>query len=401
MTESATDVVVAGAGPAGVAAAIWLHRAGRRVIVCDKARFPRDKFCGDGLTAGALRLLDELGLDPGSVPSWQKVDDVIIRSPSGRVIELRMPEDTGHYAAVARRIELDSALLDLARLEGVEIREQCPVITVDPHDDRIIVGTPAGPIHGRYLIAADGMWSPVRKMLGVTLEGYRGDWHAFRQYYENVGPLASRALHVWFEPDLIPGYAWSFPLADGRANVGFGILRATHKTQAMAELWPDLLSRPHIRQVLGPEAEPEAPHRAWPIPARLDQLELTAPRTLFVGDAAAATDPMTGEGIAQALLTGKLAAAAVARRPDRPDLARQAYEKSVRAELLADFRFARALGQVLRSERGTRGAVRIAGLTPWTRRHFARWLFEDYPRAAVLTPRRWEGDMFSREGAFG
>ena len=69
------------------------------------------------------------------------------------------------------------------------------------------------------------MWSPLRKHLGVATPGYLGEWHAFRQYFTGVGPRAARDLFVWFEPDLLPGYAWSFPLPDGRANVGFGIQR--------------------------------------------------------------------------------------------------------------------------------------------------------------------------------
>ena len=56
------------------------------------------------------------------------------------------------------------------------------------------------------------MWSPVRKFLGLSVDGYRGEWHAFRQYYENVSPRAASELIVWFEKDLLPGYAWSFPL---------------------------------------------------------------------------------------------------------------------------------------------------------------------------------------------
>src|SRR5947207_3885318 len=78
------DVVVVGGGPAGAAAAITLARAGREVVVVDRARFPRDKCCGDGLTAGALRHYEALGLRPDSVASWQQVDDVWVRSPSGR-----------------------------------------------------------------------------------------------------------------------------------------------------------------------------------------------------------------------------------------------------------------------------------------------------------------------------
>ena len=82
-----------------------------------------------------------------------------------------------------------------------------------------------GTVRARYVVAADGMWSPVRKAVGAATPGYRGEWHAFRQYARNVtGPAAERLI-VWFEPDLLPGYAWSFPLPGKRANIGFGVLR--------------------------------------------------------------------------------------------------------------------------------------------------------------------------------
>ena len=97
--------------------------------------------------------------------------------------------------------------------------------------------------------------------------GYRGEWHTFRQYVRNVAPAAARDLWVLFEPDLLPGYFWSFPVGDGDANVGFGIVRGgSIVTRDMKQLWPDLLARPHIRALLGPDVEPEGTHRAWPIP---------------------------------------------------------------------------------------------------------------------------------------
>ena len=79
------------------------------------------------------------------------------------------------------------------------------------------------PIAARYVIAADGMWSPVRKAAGLAEPGYLGEWHAFRAYVRDVTGPAADHLYVWFEPDFLPGYAWSFPLPDGRANVGFGV----------------------------------------------------------------------------------------------------------------------------------------------------------------------------------
>lgn len=392
-----------GGGPAGAAAAITLARAGREVVLVDKATFPRDKACGDGLTAGALRLLERLRLDPARVRSWQPVEDVVVRSPSGREVRFPLPRGQGRFAAVARRTDLDAAVLDLAREAHVQVLDGHACQSATDHGDRVeldVAGVAA--VHARYAIGADGMWSPLRKHLGVAEAGYLGEWHAFRQYFEGVDAAAATDLFVWFEPDLLPGYAWSFPLPGGRANVGFGIQRGGKlSVRDMKQVWPELLAREHVRAVLGAGATPEAAHKAWPIPARIDAVALTSGRTLFVGDAAAATDPMTGEGIGQALLTGIAAAEAIiAAGPDDPARARARYEASVRRELVADHRMSMLLIRALKHRRGARAAVRIAGVSPWTRRNFARWLFEDYPRAAIVTPRRWHRGMFTGAGAY-
>lgn len=399
------DVAVIGGGPAGAAAAVTLARAGRRVVVVDKARFPRDKFCGDGLTTDALRRLEALGLAPSKVASWQPVTDVVLRSPSGRTVELPLPEGDGLFAAVARRTDLDAAVLDLARGAGATVLDGHGCTGARTSADHVGIEVDGiGEIRARYAIGADGMWSPLRKHLGAATPGYRGEWHAFRQYFCDVGPAAADRLVVWFEPDLLPGYAWSFALPGNRANVGFGIQRQggrVARVRDMARLWPDLLARPHVRQTLGDGARPEAPHRAWPIPARIDRVALAAGRALFVGDAAAATDPMTGEGIAQALHTGTLAAEAVmAAGPHRPDGAAERYRRAVRRELFADHRMARLLSRVLHSSIGARGAIRAAGSTGWTRSNFARWLMEDYPRAVAVTPTRWRRHVLHGAGSY-
>ncbi len=403
MNDTAVDVLVIGAGPGGTAAAIEAVRRGLDVLVVDKATFPRDKCCGDGLTTGALRRLEALGLDPGAVASWQPVGDVHIRPPSGRERRFPLP-DRGLFAAVARRTDLDAALVDRARTVGAVVAEghalaelrtdgggDRPIEAVVDHDDG------RATIRARYLIGADGMWSPTRKLLGLDPGDYRGEWHAFRQYFTNVSGRAATDLLVWFEPDLLPGYAWSFPLAGDVANVGFGILRQPGRSvQPMKQLWPDLLARPHVVEALGPETT----HRAWPIPARLGGLPVAWQRIFFVGDALAAADPMTGEGIGQALETGQAALAAIADHLDDPAKAADHYRAELDRGMGRDHGLARGLGRVLASRRGAEGAVRIAGATDWTRRNFARWLFEDYPRAVVATPRRWHRRVFTSPGAY-
>ena len=468
------DLAIVGSGPAGAAAAITAHRRGLRAVIIDKAEFPRDKTCGDGLTTNALRLVEHLGIsldaltddastvtaagvgagagagvgagagagvgagagigvgagvDVGAgagVGGYRKVDDIVLVGPNGRATNLALPRNRGEYACVISRWRLDAALVDAVATTLVERRYGRAVQRVETLVPTIagVAGTAgsvvacvassgvAGTgvaltldddsvIEASFAIAADGHWSTLRRSVESDAPRDLGEWHAARQYFSNAG---DNKLWVLFEPDLLPGYLWIFPLPNGRANVGFGVLRNQKRTgKELKELWPALLARPHVQRILGPSAVPEGSVKAWPIPTRYEPESLVDGRVLFTGDAARVVDPMTGEGIAQAFETGILAANAVAhfRHSACPvdDVAR-AYRSSVHQALGRDLQFAHQLQRVLAHNIGTRAALRTVDLNDWTRRHFARWMFEDYPRAILLTPGRWRPNPFRVPAAF-
>lgn len=393
--SAAVDVLVVGAGPAGAAAGLAARRRGLDVVVVDKARFPRDKTCGDGLTTAALRLIERLGVDITSLPGYMPVRETVLVAPDGRRVSLPLGTE-GDYAAVVPRVELDAALVDSARRAGVEVRDGVGVTAIETNGDGVTATTGDGSVRARFLVAADGHYSFVRRCLRPPAPPELGTWHAFRQYFRGVD---DPRLYVLFEADLLPGYAWVFPLPDGRANVGFGVLRRPGTTgKELNARWRELLARPSVRTILGPASEPEATHRAWPIPASFEYDGLADGRVLYVGDAANVVDPLTGEGIAQAIETATIAVDAIADGDPQGVGAR--YRERVRRALGRDLRFAAALQRVLRSRRGAALAVRTAGLTPWTRRNFARWMFEVYPRALLLTPDRWRRGMFGGTGAY-
>jgi len=256
-------------------------------------------------------------------------------------------------------------------------------------------------ITASWVIAADGMWSPVRKSLGLSESGYLGEWHAFRQYANNVTGVANERLIVWFEKDLLPGYAWSFPLPNNRVNIGFGVVRdGKRRIQDMKDVWTDLLQRPHVVEALGPDFVMEDRHTAWPIPARVDEAVTGSGRVLFVGDAAMATDTLTGEGIGQALLSGSLAAEAII-QGGLPVEVRNTYAQAVEHHLFADHRMSLRLSKILAHGRGARGAIAIVSKSGnWGKRNFARWMFEDEPRAIGFTPKRWHRKMFRLKGPY-
>ncbi|HVA08187.1 MAG TPA: geranylgeranyl reductase family protein [Acidimicrobiales bacterium] len=309
------DVLVVGSGPGGSVAALVLARAGVRVALLDKAKFPRDKACGDLVGPRGLRLLSDLGVP---LPDGPEVGDILLVGPTGR--RMRMPSAEGltypgHGTAVTRT-SFDAALHHAAVEAGaipVHGRADEP-LDVDGRVGGYRLSGGAGDIRADFVIGADGATSNVATATGLA-QGSRVLWgFAVRSYEPNKVDLA--AIVFWERTPwrAFPGYGWVFPGAEGGANVGLGIATLSDRkagAQAMQAL-PEFME--YLRTIgLLPEGPSLTPSRRLGGWLKMGMVGTTpaAGRVLLVGDAAGLINPLQGEGISQAMRSGRDAAEAV------------------------------------------------------------------------------------------
>jgi geranylgeranyl reductase family protein len=317
MNSARFDALVVGAGPAGSIAATVLARGGARVALVDKARFPRDKACGDLVGPRGVQLLDDLGI---STPGALKVGDMVVVGPTSRRVRLPcFPGRTypGHGIAVPR-VDFDAALRATAVDAGAEafIDRAADPLWGDGGLEGFTLASGAE-VRADAVIGADGASSRVAAAADLV-DPRRVLWgFAVRAYIEEAVDLPYIVLWEDRPWRAFPGYGWLFPGPDGRANVGLGL--GTLSTRAGAATAAREL--PAFVRALGELGLLEA---AAPAPTLGGWLKLgmvgTNPargRVLLTGDAAGLVNPLQGEGISQAMRTGRAAAEAVLVDPAR------------------------------------------------------------------------------------
>ena len=303
------DLAIIGGGPAGISTALHVQAAAprARIVVLEKARYPRDKICAGGIGGRAFRILERIGVE---VDCPRVELGAVAMRIAGETVVVRQPD----CGAVVRRLEFDHAFARAAIARGIDVRDACEVTKIAIDDAGVTLETDGAPVRARALIGADGVAGIVRRETGFprgTLRAQVGELDT-----EGVAVDQPRDTVVFdFETTALRGYAWDFPTqVAGQPLVcrGIYVLHDGKGRDDVRTRMADYLAvrgldpaRYRLKQFAEQGFEPGAP--------------IAKPRVLLVGEAAG-IDIATGEGIGQAIEYGAVAGPYLARALERDEL---------------------------------------------------------------------------------
>jgi geranylgeranyl reductase family protein len=316
MTNEIHDVVVVGAGPGGSSAAHYLARQGLDVVLLDKAEFPRDKTCGDGLTPRALWVLKDMGVLEQVETFANRINGMELHGTKGNVMAAPIPENERYpnHLLIARRYQLDEIILQRAVSSGAQFQGNTHVRGVEQYQEyaEVLAGYRGKEVrfNGRVVIMAVGANLSLLRKLGLLnpspslVLGVRG-------YFEGLQGLTDH-VQVHFDEVPLPGYGWVFPLSETGANVGLGLWKSwapwTRPISSARVAFDHFLAHNPKMKTTMADAEAFGPVKGFPLRVDFVNSKTCDGRILLVGESAGLVSPFTGEGIDFALESGRLAA---------------------------------------------------------------------------------------------
>ena len=318
------DALIVGAGPGGATAAAVLARAGLRPLLLDKATFPRDKICGDAISGKSVDVMKRLGMmdalaEAEQVGSW----GVTFSGPYGDEVAIPFTKELDQPIApgyVCTRLEFDNLVFERAVEAGAEIWQDAKVTGLLREGSKVVGVTvehegAAKEVRAPVTIGADGPYSTVVRALGMDQLDERHYCAGLRSYWRGVTGFHERNhVELHFVDEAIPGYFWIFPLPNGMANVGIGMLSSEIKKRdiKLKPLLDLLVDHPRFRHRFT-NAERVSKVQGWGLPLGSKPRTMHGDGWMLVGDAASLIDPFTGEGIGNAMVSGEKAAHWVAK----------------------------------------------------------------------------------------
>ncbi|MEZ4958355.1 MAG: geranylgeranyl reductase family protein [Saprospiraceae bacterium] len=362
-----TDICIVGAGPGGAATALKLSHLGIPSVLVDKAVFPRDKVCGDAISGKAATILRRI--DPAIMERFEAASQAIqteiwgIRfvSPNNKEIDVpfRPGYDTGKDAKqgyVSKRVDFDHFLVqEVAQRDNIALH---PGISID-----LIEKTEAGfylankektfEVAARLLIMANGANSHFSRHYAGLEKDEKHHAGAVRAYFKNVAGLHPDGfIELHFLKDIIPGYLWIFPLPGGHANVGLG-MRSDHISQRRYNLTRSLTEIISTHPPLAERfknAQLQGKITGYGLPLGSKKRRISGSHFMLVGDAGHLIDPLSGEGIGNAIYSGLIAAEQAQQCLEREDFSSkhmEAYDERIGRVLGKEMELSYRLQQML------------------------------------------------------
>ena len=312
---SSHDVIVVGAGPAGSSAAHFLAKQGIDVLLLDKAQFPRDKTCGDGLTPRALAVLQDMGIYDRVAKLGFKINGVELHVGRGYSLKAPIPKDgkLPDHMLIAPRFEFDNIIRQAAIESGAKFESQVRVNSIEQDERGVEILASLGKKTVQYkaqtIILAIGANVSLLNQLSI-LRKPPTMILAARGYFDGLNGL-SDYVQAYFEGVPLPGYGWIFPISKTDANVGVGFwdpfLPWQKPPSSAAVAMKNFLAHPKLQPMMH-GATATTPIKGYPLRIDFATAPTNQQRILLVGETAGLVSPLTGEGIDFALESGKIAA---------------------------------------------------------------------------------------------
>jgi menaquinone-9 beta-reductase len=315
-----TDICIAGAGPAGATASLFLTQKKIPHIIIDKQSFPRDKVCGDALSGKVLTVIKKLGPDfedslrslTPSLPSH----GVAFIAPNGK--KLRVPfkskktESLKPPGYTCTRWVFDNFLAEnVKKSTFAQFFENTPAETISRTARGYEIVTPEKKIHCKILIAANGAHSRFARQDGGIVQEDEHYSAGLRQYFTGVSGLDEHNfIELHFIKELLPGYFWIFPMANGLVNVGLGMRSdvVSSRKLNLKKIFAEIISSHAEISQRFKNARAEETVKGYGLPLGSKTRKISGNSFMLTGDAASLIDPFTGEGISNAMFSGMYAA---------------------------------------------------------------------------------------------
>ena len=355
-TKTKYDVIIVGAGPAGSVCANYLSKEGKKVLLLDKQKFPRDKTCGDALSGKTMKILRELNLikKVEKLPHFETTG-AIFGSPNGSTLTVKFPslekKGTPDKGYCMRRIYTDKMFFDAAkRQKNVDTVEKFHVTNVI-FEKGVAIGVEGIDIakkrkekkfYAKVIVGSDGVNSVVaKKVLGnkyKTDDNHTCD--AIRAYYTGITGL-SKNMEIYFFEGSLPGYFWIFPVSKNCANVGLGMLscevkKKMRKKQNLISIFNDVLTNEQTIKKRFAKSKIDGKITGWRLPFGSYRRQLAGDGWVLLGDAASLVDPFSGEGVGNATTSSKLASRVIVKAIYNDDVSREVlaeYERDLWDEI--------------------------------------------------------------------